>query len=504
MADFQATYEKLCTHARQTTMLSSAASVIEWDEQTKMPPRGGEYRAEQLTLLAGMTHERATAPEIGEWLDELLDSPLVEDPRSDAGCVVREIKRTYDKKMRLPQRLVEELARTASLGQQTWVEARKENNFAKFAPLLEQMIKLKREEADAVGYAECRYDALLDDYEPHESAANVRDVLAALVEQLVPLVENIKESSKRPKSEILARDYPIATQESFGEATARAIGFDFAAGRLDVTAHPFCTTLGPHDVRLTTRYQEKSLHMGLFSILHEAGHGLYEQGLPAEHFGLPTGEAISLGIHESQSRMWENLVGLSRPFWDHFYAPLQQAFPAALGDVAIDDFYFAVNESKPSLIRVEADEATYNLHIAIRFELEMALIADELAIADLPEAWNAKYEQYLGITPPDDASGVMQDVHWSAGLVGYFPTYSLGNLYASQFFEQAEQDLGNLGEQFARGEFAPLLDWLRTNIHAQGQRYTAAELVEQVTGKPLSSDALLRHLSGKFGGLYGF
>ncbi|MGI9457412.1 MAG: carboxypeptidase M32 [Aeoliella sp.] len=504
MPDYHATYEKLCHHARKTALLSTAGSILDWDENTKMPTSAGPYRAEQATLMAGLVHARATSPQVGEWLAELVGSPLATEPHGDTGTVIRELNRAYDRKTKLPQRLVEELTRTSSLGQQTWVKARKENDFATFAPLLKRMMELKREEADAVGYGECRYDALLDEYEPHETSANVGRVLTALGEALTPLVEKINASSRKAPSEILARDFPAAAQEQFGMGAARAIGFDFGAGRLDVTAHPFCTTLGPRDIRLTTRYSEHEFNAGLFSILHEAGHGLYEQGLPAEEFGLPTGETISLGIHESQSRMWENLVGRDRAFWDHLYKPAQDAFPQALADVSLDDFYFAINESKPSLIRVEADEATYNLHILIRFELEKLLIDDDLPVDDLPTAWNARYKKYLGIIPPNDAEGVMQDVHWSCGLVGYFPTYALGNLYASQFFEQAQTDLGDLSAQFREGDFAPLLGWLRKNIHAHGQRFTATELVQQVTGSPLSSEALLRHLSGKFGELYGF
>lgn len=503
MPDLQATYDQLCSYARQTALLASVADVLEWDEQTYMPSAAGEHRAEQLSLLATMVHDRATAPQVGEWLDDLSASPLAAQPHSDSGAVIREMRRVYDRKTKLPRELVAALTRASSLGQQAWVEARKANNFAKFAPHLDKIMRLKREEADAVGYQTCRYDALLDEYEPHATSAEVGPVLEALANRLVPLIERIGASSHRPNAAILGGPFPIATQVAYGETMAAAIGFDFKQGRIDATAHPFCATLGPRDVRLTTRYRPDEFGGWLFSVLHEAGHGLYEQGLPAEDFGLPTGEAVSLGIHESQSRMWENQVARHHAFWEHFYPSLQQVFPDVLGAVQLDDFHFAINEVKPSLIRVEADEATYNLHILIRFELERQLIDAELAIADLPDAWNAKYQQYLGITPPDDATGVMQDVHWSAGLVGYFPTYALGNLYAAQFFEQAQQDLGDLFAQFSRGEFAPLLEWLRTNIHQHGQRYSAAELVKKVTGKPLSADALMRHLEGKFGELYG-
>ncbi|QDU58791.1 carboxypeptidase M32 [Aeoliella mucimassa] len=502
MADPQQTYAQLCDHARKTELLTSVTNVLGWDEQTYMPPAAGEYRADQLAMLASTIHQQATDPQVGDWLAELESSPLATDTESDTSVVIREMRRSYDRKTKLPADLVEALTRATSIGQQVWVEARKANDYAQFAPKLETIFKLKREEADAVGYTECRYDALLDDYEPHTTASQVEPVLRSLGKALVPLVAAIGESKHQPDMSIMDRDFPVDVQAKYGSDVAKRIGFCFQGGRIDPTAHPFCTTLGPADVRLTTRYNPRDLRAGLFSIMHEAGHGLYEQGLPSEKYGLPTGEAISLGIHESQSRMWEILVGLSHSFWQHNYADAQAAFPAALGDVALDDFHFAINESKPSLIRVEADEATYNLHILIRFELELALVADELSIADLPAAWNAKYEQYLGITPPSDALGVMQDVHWSHGLIGYFPTYSLGNLYSAQFFAKAKEDLGDLDAQFAQGDYKPLLDWLRTNIHQHGKRYTAADLVERVTGKPLSSEALLSHLSDKFGKLY--
>jgi carboxypeptidase Taq len=498
-----ASYERLVAHAREAALLRSTQWLLEWDDRTKLPPAGGAYRAEQISYLAGLLHRQHTAPQVGEWLAELIDCPLAADPHSETGAVIRNLKRDYDKKTKLPQALVEEMAKLRTLGQQVWAEARKANDFAMFQPLLERTFELKRQEAAALGFEDVPYDALLDEYEPGEKTSNVRRVLAELREQLVPLVAAIVESGRRPNLEILRGVYPVAEQDTFGTRAATAIGFDFTAGRLDTTDHPFCTTNGPRDVRLTTRYFERFLPSALFSTLHEAGHGIYEQGLPAKSFGLPTGEAVSLGIHESQSRMWENLVGRSRAFWEFLYPDAQRTFPAALNKVSLDDFYFAVNDARPSLIRVEADEATYNLHVMVRFELEQALLDDELRVADLPDAWRAKYREYLGVESPTDADGVLQDVHWSAGLVGYFPTYALGNLYASQLFEQARQDLGDLAAMFRRGEFLPLRDWLRQQVHQHGRRYTAAELIERVTGKPLSHDALMRHLRGKFGPLYG-
>jgi carboxypeptidase Taq len=499
---YQATYDRLCQHMREAAILNSMQGLLGWDERTNLPPAGGEYRAEQMSYLAGIIHKKQTAPEVGEWLVELSDSPLAADRHSDTGADIVNLKRDYDRKSKLPQALVEELAKLEVLGQQMWVEARKANDFKRFQPLLERTLELKRQEATAIGFDDQPYDALLDGFEPGAKTAEVSVVLNGLREQLVPLVAAIAASKRRPNRDALNGRYPIPLQEKIGKRTSAAIGFDYNAGRLDVTNHPFCGGAGPRDVRLTTRYDESSLDGSLFSTLHEAGHGIYEQGLPADRFGLPTGEAVSLGIHESQSRMWENLVGRSRAFWEYFYPETQSTFPEALGKVTLDTFYFAVNDVRPSLIRTESDEVTYNLHILIRFELELALINNDLSVADLPAAWHAKYRDYLGIQSPTDSDGVLQDVHWAAGLFGYFPTYSLGNLYAAQFFEKAERDLGGLHAMFRRGEFTPLREWLRTNIHSQGRRYPASELGKRVTGSPLSHDALIRHLRSKFGTLY--
>ncbi len=496
------TFEAVCKHARETAMLSGVESLLGWDERTYMPPRAGAHRAEQITLLAGMLHRRRTDAEYGKQLLELAGSDLAEDPHSDSGTIIRMLARQFDKATKLPQTLVEELSRSAVLGQQAWVEARKNDDFAAFLPHLEKIVKLKQQEADALGHEGCRYDALLDDYEPGETTANVTKVLTAAREELAPLVAEIAASSTRPDSKLLTRSYPVSAQKKFGRFAAEKVGFDFERGRLDITHHPFCTEMGPHDCRITTRYDRRHFPGAFFGTLHEAGHGMYEQGLREEMHGLPPGLAVSLGIHESQSRMWENLVGRSKAFWKHFFPIAQGAFTATLGDVSLDDFYFAVNEVRPSLIRVEADEATYNLHIIIRFELEQALLSGDLPAADAADAWKEKYQQYLGIQPPGDADGVLQDVHWPACLIGYFPTYALGNLYAAQFFETAGKHLGDLDTQFAAGEFSPLLQWLRKNIHSQGQCYTAAELVQRVTGQPLSHKPLIASLRGKLAPLY--
>jgi carboxypeptidase Taq len=496
-------YDELCNLARVAALIESVEALIGWDERTYMPDAAGEYRAEQMTFLTGLAHQKRTQPKWGELLTQLAESELAKDLHSDSGTTIRQLKRDYDKRCKLPQKLVEELTRASVLGQQAWVKARSANDFVQFAPHLSKIIELKRQQAAALGYAEVPYDALLDDYEPQARTKDIAAVLGKLRQELVPLVHAIMESGRKAPLEIVQRKYPQPAQEAFGKAAAAAIGFEFTRGRLDVTHHPFCTELGPHDCRITTRYDENFFNSAFFGILHEAGHGIYDQGLRSDLFGTPPGQFVSLGIHESQSRMWENLVGRSEAFWQHFFPQWQTHFPEAARGVSSTQLFAAVNHVQPSLIRVEADEATYNLHIIVRFELEQALLNGDLTVSDLPGVWREKYQEYLGITPATDAEGCLQDVHWSAALFGYFPTYSLGNLYASQFFETADADLGGLNDLMRRGEFTPLKQWLNEKIHRHGQCYSATELVQRVTGKPLSSDALMRHLRGKLLPLYG-
>ena len=503
MASPREAYDDLIQRVRQISLLGSCSAVLHWDRETSMPPKGAQHRAAQHALLAGMCHEQFTDPKLGDLLAACEATPLVADPLADEAVNVRELRRTYDRATKLPRDLVEEIARVTSLAHGEWVEARKKSDFAHFQPWLEKIVALKIREADCYGHQGNRYDALLEDYEPGATTDWVSGVLAPLRDELVGLLDAIKGASRQPDTAILHRTYPLDRQKLFGRLAAAAMGFDFQAGRLDVVPHPFCIGIGPGDTRLTTRYNEHDLGDGLFSIIHEAGHGLYDQGLPAEHWGTPRGEAVSLGIHESQSRMWENLVARGLPFWRHFFPIAQQFFPDALADVALDDFHFAANTVRPSFIRVDADEVTYNLHIILRFELEQALLSGDLPVADLPGAWNEKFTAMLGITPPDDAQGCLQDVHWSGGGIGYFPTYTLGNLNAAQLFAAAREAIPDLDTAFARGQFGDLLAWLREHIHALGQRHRAPQLIERVTGQPLSHTALMAHLRAKFEPLYG-
>ncbi len=499
----QAAYDELIRRAREEALLASCAELLGWDEDTYMPPGGVVHRGNQMALLAGLQHEKATDPRVGELLDELEASDLVRDPLAPEAVNVRELRREYRRLTRLPRRLVEEVARVTTIAEQEWVVALRHGDFAHFRPWLEQILVLKRNEAAALNHAARPYDALLDEYEPGAHGADLARLFADLRRELVPLVTAIAGSGRRPDRGLLHREFPLDRQRIFGEAVAAAVGFDFRRGRLDTTTHPFFSTIGPGDCRITTRFSPHNFGDGFFGILHEVGHGLYEQGLDPAHHGTPLGEAASLGIHESQSRLWENTVGRGRAFWEHFFPRARQVFYDALNDVTPEQFFLAVNHVEPSLNRVRADEVTYNLHILVRFELEQALLAGDLGAADLPAAWNEAYRRHFGVTPRDDAEGCLQDGHWAAGMFGYFPTYTLGNVFAAQLFERADADLGGLDDPFARGEFAGLLGWLRDRVHRHGRRYSAARLIEEATGAPPDHRPLVRALRRKYGELYG-
>jgi carboxypeptidase Taq len=496
-------YSELLRRVREAAVLNSCSSLLAWDERTYLPPKGSAHRAEQMALLARLSHEMVTAPVVGELLAEVEGSPLVREPNGDAAANVREIRHAYDRAVKLPRELVEEMARVCSRAQLIWQEARAKSNFAHFRPWLEKIVALKVEQAKAIGYQGVPYDALLDEYEPGVTTAEVTRIFAGLREELTPLLAAITSTKRKSRADVLLRDYPGDRQKAFGQSAAAAFGFDFAAGRLDVTTHPFCSGIGPGDCRITTRYNPRHFNEAFFGVLHEVGHGLYEQNLPAEHFGTPLGTAVSLGIHESQSRLWENQVGRSRPFWEHYFPRARQSFPDALGDVTLDDLYFAINEVRRSFIRVEADEVTYNLHIVLRFELEQALISGDLKAADVPGLWNEKFKSSFGLTVTNDADGCLQDIHWSGGGIGYFPTYTLGNLYAAQFMDQARRDLPGLEENFRRGEFGRLKSWLNEKVYRNGQRYRANVLCQRITDRPLGHKPLLAYLRDKYEPLYG-
>ena len=463
-----------------------------------MPTGGAAQRATELALLARLCHDRAVDPALAELLNAC--EQRVDD---DAGLAnLREIRRSYDRATRLPADLVAEIAETVSLAQIEWAAARKASDFSRFRPWLEKIVGLMRAVAECLRTGKGPgWDALAEDFEPGMRAADLGPLFAPLREQLTSLVGGLS-NGQAPDDEIDRVQLPLPRQQAFVRHVAEHLGFDFSRGRLDVSTHPF--TGGSHrgDVRITTRFHKDRILDALGSTMHEVGHGLYEQGLPADHLGTPLGEAVSLGIHESQSRLWENQVGRSPQFWQWCTPLLARFFGDDLAAFTSQGLYRSANRVQPSLIRVEADEATYNLHIMVRFDLELALIGGDLAPADLPSAWNEKYRDYLGIEVPDDRRGCLQDVHWSCGLFGYFPTYTLGNLYASQLYAKVLTDIPDLPEAFARGEFTPLKDWLNTHIHAHGQRYRAAELCQRNTGSALSSRPFLDYLQTKLEEVY--
>ena len=492
------TYEQLISLVREANCISSVESLLDWDSETMMPPRGLAARAEQLSALAALSHQKRTDPRVGELLSRL-DGGM--EPSASAN--VREIRRGYERATKLPESLVREIALVTTIAKDAWGKARGDDDFSQFAPHLSLLLELKRQVADLIGFKSERYDALLDEFEPGMTTAQVAAVFDSLRKPLAEFVAAIGAAARKPDPSILHRHFPRPAQVKFGRRMAEVIGFDFGAGRLDVSKHPFCSGTSPGDVRLTTRYYEDFFSPSVFGVLHEAGHGLYEQGLPSEHLFTPMGQAVSLGIHESQSRLWENFVGRSRPFWERFFPEAQEAFGDSLAGVSLDAFYAAINAVQPSLIRVEADEVTYNLHIIVRFELERAMLSGKIEVRDVPEAWNAKMKDLLGVTPPNNREGCLQDIHWSMGAFGYFPTYALGNLYAAQFFEAANAAIGDLSGAIRRADFRPLLDWLRSSIHRHGQLFRADDLVKQVTGRPLSIEPFLNYVRGKFAPVYG-
>ncbi|MEZ4701969.1 MAG: carboxypeptidase M32 [Rhodothermales bacterium] len=477
--------------------LEAAANVLEWDQETYMPDGAAEARAHQVSTLRQLAHEYLTTDELAG-LVETLDGKL----EGDDAALVRVTRRLIDRKRRLPASLVAELAGAVSRAKQAWKSARERNDFPVFAPHLKQLIDINVRIAEAIGYAENRYDALLDEYEPGMTTREIASVFAELRERLVPIVHRIA-AAPPVDAGVLTRVYDTQKQWDFGMQILRDIGYDFNHGRQDLSAHPFTTSFSITDVRLTTRVSERFLPSALFGTLHEAGHGLYEQGIDPAFDRTPLADGASLGMHESQSRLWENLVGRSRPFWDRYYAKLQAVFPEQLGGISQDAFYRAVNAVSPTPIRVEADEVTYNLHIMLRFELETEMMDGALAVDDLPAAWNERMASYLGIRPPNDADGVLQDIHWSLGAFGYFPTYALGNLMSAQLFDAVSAAIPDLEDQIRAGAFAPLLGWLRTHVHRHGKAVDANELLERVTGRRLTSDNWIAYIERKYGALYG-
>ena len=494
-------YDALLARMAELAHLNNAASVLGWDQQCYMPHGGAGERAEELALLSKLAHEMFASEDTRRFLEGAAAEASALDADSDPRLTLRVVRREFDRSVKLPTALVAELARASALGHEVWVEARKASDWSKFAPTLEHLIDLSRQVADAYGYEEQQYDALLDQYEPGMKTRDVERVFDELRPGLVALVKDIGAAPPVDNS-ALKRDFDEAGQLQFGEKVIRRLGFDFTRGRQDQAVHPFCTSFGRDDVRITTRFERNWLPAALMGTIHETGHALYEQGYDPKDDNTPLSGAASLGFHESQSRLWENVVGRSRSFWDVFYGDLQAQFPGTLDDVPFDSFYRALNRVEPSMIRVEADEVTYCLHIMLRFEMEKALLSGELKVADVPQAWNEKMREYLGITPSNDAEGCLQDVHWSGASFGYFPTYALGTLLSAQLFDKAVSDNPSISADMEKGDFSSLLGWLREKVHHPGRRYLPAQLVERICGEPAQSRSYLKYLNAKFRDVY--
>ena len=478
--------------------LAGILGLMTWDQETYLPSRAGAARAAQLATLQGLYHQRLVAPEVGDWLERAERTEL----DADTHAMLRVFRRERDHAVRVPESLVRALAEAQSTGLEAWRQARAERDFAPFAPALTRLLELRREQADAIGHGGERYDALVDHFEPEMTTARLLPVLERLRSALVPLV-NALDGAVGGSAVLEGREFDTERQWRFTLQLLQLLGFDLQSGRQDRSIHPFTGGTHPTDVRLTTRIDARNPSPAVFGTLHEFGHGLYEQGFSPEHHRTPLAASPSMGLHESQSRLWENLVGRSLPFWGFLYPKLKAAFPEVLADVGLEDFHRAINRVRRSPIRVEADEVTYNLHIVLRTSLEVRLLRDELPVEDLPEAWNTEMERTVGLRPRDDVEGVLQDIHWAHGEFGYFPTYALGNLYASSLMRTAERALPSLWDEVACGELGSLRSWLHEQIHKHGARLPAEERVQAVTGHGLTDTDFLAYLRAKYGALSG-
>lgn len=478
--------------------VNASLAVLHWDQEVFMPPKAAAGRGQQLSTLSSIAHRMTTNDELGALLEDLEQAGL----EGDDAKLVSETLHDYRREKKLPESFVREFSLLQCQAYEAWVKARKDSDFSAFQPLLEKVVDMLKQRADLMGYEGSPYNALLEDYERGMTAKALKPVFTDLAERQSVIVERIA-NEDQPDVSWLNQTWDADKQWEISMQVVRDLGYDLDAGRMDKSVHPFTTDFGLRDVRITTRINEEEPFSCLTGAVHETGHALYEQGFRDEDERTTLAEAISLGIHESQSRMWENLIGRSLPFWKHYAPLMQQTFPDKMKGVSAEQMYAAINQVQPTFIRVEADECTYNLHIVIRFELELDLIEGRLSVKDIPEAWNAKVKDYLGLDVPNDTLGCLQDIHWSHGSMGYFPTYALGNLYASQMFETIEQDIPGLSSKVEQGDFAPLLAWLRKKVHRVGRRMTAPELIKHITGNDLTSEPFIRYLKKKFGGLYG-
>ena len=488
-------FEELQERLAETQDLTKAATLLFWDQRVMMPPGGSDARAEAIATVTRLAQERFATKDIGRLLEDLRGFEESSDYDSFEASLIRVTRRDYEKATRVPPELVGEMNRASALALAAWGPAREQSNFEALRPHLEKNLELRHRYVECFDPPDETYDVLLDNYEPNMKTAEVREIFDQLKEELVPLIREIGEAGEIDDS-FLHGEFDEAAQRSLSLDVLRQFGYTEDEWRLDRTEHPFMTTPGHGDIRLTTNYRRDDLS-SLFATMHEFGHGVYEWGVDESLAGTPLGSGVSLGLHESQSRTWENLVGRSRSFWRYFYPQLQETFRERLGSVDEEAFYRAVNKVQPSLIRIDADEVTYNMHIILRFELEQDLIDGRISVSDLPEAWNAKMHEYLGVDVPDDARGVLQDMHWAGGGFGYFPTYALGNVISVQIWQRATEDIGELDERFEEGEFGELREWLREHLYRLGRKFTPQETIQRVTGSPIDAKPYLRYLREK-------
>jgi len=493
---------KFKTLLGEVSDINHAASILDWDQQVNMPPEGGEARGQQLATLGKISQEKFTSDEIGQLIEDLKKEFADADAVNDDAAMIRVASRNYDKAKRVPVEFVSKQAIAQAKAFQAWVDARKKSDFSIFQPHLENLVEMVKEYISFFPPADHPYDTLLDNFEPGMKTAEVKEIFDNLRPKQVELIKAIT-SAKQVNDDFLHKEYDEKKMMDFGVDVITRYGYDWNRGRQDKAPHPFETSFSVNDVRITTRFEDDNPTATVFSTLHEAGHAMYEQGVNPSYERTPLANGTSLAVHESQSRMWENLVGRSLPFWENFFPAFKKIFPSQLAGVDLKEFYKAINKVEPTLIRVNADEATYNLHIMLRLELEIAMVEGKVAIKDLPELWNTKMQEYLGITPPNDAKGVLQDIHWSGGMLGYFSTYALGNLVSAQLWEKINIDIPDLDDQIRKGNFSVLLGWLRMNIHQHGHKYEPQVLVEKVTGSKINSEPYVRYLTKKYSEIYG-
>jgi len=500
--DHKNVYQQLVHRLEERSRLGGVMSIMHWDEEVIMPEGGAEARAKQMSALAGVLHEKSTHPALGDLLNGLNRASAIDFSEVE-WCNIREARREYELETKIPKELVQDIAELSSRGHHVWAKARKENRFDDFAPVLDRFIELKKQWAGHAFPELAPYDANIDLYERDMRMEHITPMFESLKTELIPLIRSIVDSDYCPDTSFLEGEFPIDKQEVLGRRISQEMGFSFNSGRMDVSVHPFCGGGHPTDVRITTRYRTDNFIESLYAIIHETGHGLYEQGRMSDHPDLPVSEPLTMAVHESQSLLWERMIGQGLSFCDHYLDAFAGMFPQNFQGVTAQSLYRAINKSQPSLVRVEADEVTYPMHIILRYEIEKGLFDGTVRVTDLPAVWNDKMEECLGIRPPTDTLGVLQDVHWSGGAFGYFPSYTLGAMYGCQFYKTMEKELPDIDDYIGSGNFAPIKTWLNEKIHGQGRLYTPDQLARRVTGEGLNPDIFIEHLKTKYSAIYG-